>query len=94
MKKLVLLKIFNQMKTILISLLLITPLVLKAQGWAPNTRFQTGTWQTLNVKYEIHPKTIGSVKLSSEARSFTTILITGKQKHFSIICLLISLQVD
>jgi len=27
-----------------------------AQGWAPNTRDQLGTWQIVNVKYEVHPK--------------------------------------
>src|SRR6218665_23238 len=44
------------MKTILFSLVFLIPSLCMAQGWAPNTRFQTGTWQTLNVKYEVFPK--------------------------------------
>lgn len=44
------------MKVIYALLFIVTSFISSAQGWAPNTRFQTGTWQTLNVRYEVHPK--------------------------------------
>ncbi len=44
------------MKRTFILLFICLPVVSMAQGWAPNTYDQLGTWQTLNVKYEAHPK--------------------------------------
>lgn len=45
-----------KMKTILTSLLLIIIVNTKAQGWANNTRAQTGSWSIVNVKCAINPK--------------------------------------
>lgn len=44
------------MKKLILLFAICNSLLVGAQGWAPNTRFQTGTWQTVNVKYELHPK--------------------------------------
>jgi len=44
------------MKLLLVTLIALAPLTSKAQGWAQNTRFRTGTWSTVNVKYELAPK--------------------------------------
>lgn len=43
------------MKTKLI-VILFFPMLAAAQGWAPNTRFQSGTWTTVNAKVELAPK--------------------------------------
>ncbi len=44
------------MKQIVVLIFLTLPVLSKAQGWANNTRFRTGTWNTANVRYEAFPK--------------------------------------
>jgi hypothetical protein len=44
------------MKQIALILLMVIPLNMNAQGWASNTRFRTGTWNVVNVRYEAFPK--------------------------------------
>lgn len=44
------------MKTRILLLTVLTPLVVLSQGWAPNTRKQSGTWATLNAKLELAPR--------------------------------------
>ena len=44
------------MKQIVVLIFLVFPMLSEAQGWASNTRFRTGTWNTVNVKYEAFPK--------------------------------------
>lgn len=44
------------MKAILTSLFVIALIHVKAQGWANNTRFQTGSWSIVNIKCSITPK--------------------------------------
>jgi hypothetical protein len=45
-----------EMKQIAVLVLLISPFTSKAQGWANDSRFTTGTWNTVNVRYEAFPK--------------------------------------
>ncbi len=44
------------MKQIAVLIFLVSPFMLKAQGWANDTRFGTGTWNTVNIRYEAFPK--------------------------------------
>ncbi|WP_343634296.1 DUF2490 domain-containing protein [Fluviicola sp.] len=44
------------MKQIAALVLLVLPFTLKAQGWANDTRFTTGSWNVVNVRYEAFPK--------------------------------------
>lgn len=47
---------FRKLKTILTSLILIAIINPRAQGWASNTKSQTGSWGIVNVKSSINPK--------------------------------------